>query len=391
MKRLPLIFTLLAGCCLWAQDETAPADTAPPPAEDATIPDDGVRVAVLGYHELNEKLPETAMRIHTSKFRRQMETIRQLGITVITLEDFLAWKRGDKKIPEKSLLLTFDDGWKSVYTDALPILREFHYPFSLYLYKQYVDGGGKALTSAMIQEMVTGGAGIGSHSVSHPYPATIKKYQKKGDDAYDAFLRTEMGESKRFLEYKFGQKVTTYAYPGGYHTDEMFPLAKEFGYTSAFTVVPGKVKRSTADLTLPRYMIFGNNDKIFEMATTYHESQAPGKTPPGAIAAAVHKTPYPVDPEPGATINSRLPAISADLKNVTNLNPASLVMQVSGFGEVPATFDPASGKFSWKVNRPLRQPTCQVAIHWKNATGKSTETPLRWSFQIDRESAYLPD
>ena len=184
-------------------------------------------------------------------------------------------------------------------------------------------------------------------------------------------------------------KVTTYAYPGGYHTDEMFSLAKEFGYAHAFTVVPGKVKRSTPDEILPRYMIFGKNDKIFEMATTYHESPTPVAA--GAIAGITQNTPYPVVPEPGAIVNSRLPAISANLRNVDNLNPASLVMQVSGFGEVPATFDPLSGKISWQVNRPLRQPTCQVAIHWKKSAGKATETPLRWSFQIDRDSAYLPD
>ena len=391
LQRLTLIMTLCAGCGVWAQDEPAAAAAAVPLAEDSTITDDGVRVAVLGYHELCEKLPETAMRIHTSKFRRQMATIRQLGITVIALDDFMAWKMGAKKIPEKSALITFDDGWKSVYTEALPILREFGYPFSIYLYKQYVDGGGKALTTAMIQEMVTGGTAVGSHSVSHPYPGTIKKYCKQGVAAYDAFLRVEMGESKRFLEYKFGLKVTSYAYPGGYHTEEMFPLAKEFGYTHAFTVVPGKVQRSTADLTLPRYMIFGNNDKVFEMATTYHESPSPGTTPAGTLAGIAPTTPYPVVPEPGAIINSRLPTISANLRNVDSLNPASLVMQVSGFGEVPAIYDAASGKLSWQVNRPLRQPTCQVAIHWKNTAGKAPETPLRWSFQIDRESAYLPD
>ncbi|MCX6867417.1 MAG: hypothetical protein NTV46_14575 [Verrucomicrobia bacterium] len=96
-------------------------------------------------------------------------------------------------------------------------------------------------------------------------------------------------------------------------------------------------------------------------------------------------------PEPGAIINSRLPAISANLKNVDNLNPASLVMQVSGFGEVPANFSLDNHKFLWQVNRRLRQATCQVSIHWKDTAGKATENPLRWSFQIDRESAYLPD
>jgi peptidoglycan/xylan/chitin deacetylase (PgdA/CDA1 family) len=391
MIRHTLFHTFLACTCLWAQDVAMTAVPATPPVEEPAIPDDGVRVALLGYHDFSENLPETAMRIRTSKFRLQMETIRQLGITVISLNDFIAWKKGEKKIPEKSLLLTFDDGWKSVYTDALPILREFGYPFTIYLYKNYVNGGAKALTTPMIQEIVAAGNTLGSHSVSHPYPSSIKKYQKKGPDAFDAFLRKEMGESKRFLESTFGVKVTTYAYPGGYHTEEMVPLGKEFGYTHGFTVVPGKVKRSSPDETLPRYMILGNYDKVFELATTYHESQAPGDLPAGTITGMIQTTPYPVAPEPGAIINSRLPVISATLKNVGSLDPASLVMQVSGFGEVPATFDPSSGKFSWKVNRALRQPTCQVAIHWKDLAGKPLETPLRWSFQVDRSAAYLPD
>ena len=66
-------------------------------------------------------------------------------------------------------------------------------------------------------------------------------------------------------------------------------------------------------------------------------------------------------------------------------------MKISGFGEVPATFSQETKKFSWQVNRRLRQANCQVSITWKDTTGKPPETPLRWSFQIDRESAYLPD
>lgn len=388
-KRL-LILGLIACTRLWAQDPAVPAEPAPPAAEPG-MPDDGVRVAVLGYHDFSETEPETAMRIRTSKFRKQMETIRQLGITVISLEDFAAWKRGEKQIPDKAILLTLDDGWKSVYTDAFPILREFGYPYTLYLYKNYVDGGGKALTSQMIQEMIQAGAAVGSHSVSHPYPATVKSFRKKGPDAYDAYLRKEMGESKRFLESKFKVKITSYAYPGGFFTEEMPPLGKEFGYNHLFTVLPGKVKLDTPDEALPRYMILGNYDKIFEFATTFRESQNPTTAPEGAIAGMIQTTPHPVTPEAGAIVNSRLPEIAADLSKLDNLDPASLVMKVSGFGEVPARFAPETRKFSWQVNRRLRQPTCQVSVSWKDSAGKPAETPLRWSFQIDREAAYLPE
>ena len=394
MKRFLLLFPLLACVTAWAQDVAVPEIPFPPvaaPVEDPAIPDDGIRVSILGYHDLADNLPETAMRIHTSKFRRQMEAIHQSGLKVLTLQEFTAWKKGDAKIPENCILITFDDGWKSVYTDAYPILKEFGFPFTIFLYKNYVDGGGKALTLPMILEMTANGASIGSHSVSHPYPLTVKSFRKKGPDAYDAYLRKEIGESKRFLESKFPVKVTTYAYPGGFFTEEMPLLGKEFGYDFMFTVLPGKIKRALPDDRLPRYIILGNYDKTFETATTFREATpgaAPGAGLPGLV---VQTTPYPVKPEPGSIINTRLPEISADLSTVENLDPGTLSMKISGFGEVPATFAPDTKKFSWLVNRRLRQSSCQVAITWKDTTGKALETPLRWSFLIDRESAYLPD
>jgi len=385
-----LCFGLFFGVGLWAHEGVEPGVPLESPPPDATQ-DDGARVAVLGYHDFSETDPETAMRIRTSKFRKQLETIRQLGLSVISLDDFVAWKKGERDIPAKSVLITLDDGWKSVYTDAFPILKEFGFPFTLYLYKNYVDGGGKALTTEMIQEMIAAGATIGSHSVSHPYPGSIKGYMKKGSDAYDAFLRKEMGESKRFLESKFKVKLSTYAYPGGFHTEEMLPLGNEFGYTHLFTVIPGKVSRSTPNETVPRYMVLGNYDKIFEFATTFRESGSPAAQPDGAVVGMIQITPYPVTPEAGTVINFRMPEISADLSTLRNVDPATLVMKVSGFGEVPAKFTPETGKFSWQVNRRLRQPICKVAVSWKDAAGKPPENPLQWSFRIDRDSAYLPD
>ena len=388
MRIFSLLFLFFSAFALHAEEPGTAAPLETPPT---VIPDDGVRVAILGYHDFSETAPETAMRIRTSKFRKQMEAIRQLGITVISLDDFIAWKKGERDIPQKAALITLDDGWKSVYTDAFPILKEFGYPFTLYLYKNYVDGGGKALTTPMIHEMMKSGATIGSHSVSHPYPATVKSFRKKGPEAYDAYLRKEMGESKSFLESRFKKTVSTYAYPGGFHTEEILLLGKEFGYSHMFTVIPGKVTRSTPNDTVPRYMILGNYDNIFEFATTFRDSNNATASNPGTIAGLIQTTPQPVQPEAGAIINSRLPEISADLSKLGDIDPSTLAMKVSGFGEVPATFSPETGKYSWQVNRRLRHSTCQVAVSWKDSAGKPPETPLRWSFQIDRDSAYLPD
>ena len=239
----------------------------------------------------------------------------------------------------------------------------------------------------MIEEMQKNGATIGSHSVSHPYPGTVKSHRRKGPEPFDKFLRNELGESKRFLESKFGARVTTFAYPGGFHTEEMMPLADEFGYEHLFTVLPGKIRRSHDNRTLPRYVILGTHDRIFDLATGFNEVAASAAE---VAVIAPQSTPFPVEPEPGSLIDSRLPLLSADLSTLADFDPKTLVMKVGGFGEVPATFDEATKSFSWQVNRRLRSPVCQVAVSWLDSKGKPPEVPLRWSFRIDPEAAYLP-
>jgi peptidoglycan/xylan/chitin deacetylase (PgdA/CDA1 family) len=373
-----------------AKPETPPTP-APAPTQ-PTLPEDNVRVVVLGYHDFAENMPETDMRMKPSKFRQQMKTIKDLGLNVISYPDFVAWKSGEKEIPDKSILITLDDGWKAVYTDAYPILKEMGFPFTLFLYKSYVDGGGRALTTPMIKELQENGAYINSHSVTHPFPGVVKTARKKGPEVYDAFLKYEMGESKTFLEQKFGQPVTGYAYPGGFNTEEMYAVGDSFGYRYYFTVLPGKVRRNTNNHLVPRYMILGTHDKIFDVAVNFNEL---GTTSPTANAAeamnqSTQKLEQPVKPAPGELVVMRMPTIEADLSAVTNIKPETLSMKVGGFGEVPAFYDPVKKTFSWTVTRPLRIPVCQVLVTWMDSTGKIPQPPLRWTFRIDKEASYQP-
>lgn len=377
---LPLLWMFLIPLGSVAQEVTA--HNTPDPGHDPK--DDGVRVSVLGYHDFTISEPETEMRMRADKFRKQMELIRQFGISVISMEDFDAWKRGEKAIPEKSILITVDDGWKSFYELAFPVLKEFNYPFTLFLYKNYVDGGGKALTTPMIKEMMAHGGTIGSHSVSHPYPVVFKKKKREGAEAYERFLRQEISESRKFLRQRFKAPILTYSYPGGFVTEEMPPLVTESGYRYAFTVEPGMVNCVSQDTALPRFMILGSYDRIFEFATDFGDDREDG-----SVAGLLQTTEQPVLPEPGAMVASRLPLISADLSAVEDLDPETLEMRVSGFTKVPATFDPETRHYSWQVQRPLRRPTCSVSVTWRDLEGNAPETPLRWTFQIDREAVYL--
>lgn len=345
--------------------------------------DDGSRVSVLGYHVFHPSQPATQMRIPTSKFREQMETIKNSNIPVISLEQFLAWRRGEESIPAQAILITMDDGWRSVYHEAFPIMKELDLPFTIYLYKEYVGAnrGGRALSLEMIREMLASGlCSLGSHSVSHPFPSKVKRARAKGPEAFDEFLREEIGDSKSFLEETFGKKITTYAYPGGYHTPEMFPLAEEYGYDHLFTVKPGKVRRDSPAQTLPRYIVLGNHDGAFNAAMVFRNGSR--------VSLAPVSLPHPVKPAPAELIESRLPTIEVDLSEVENLDPESMVMRVAGFGKVPVTFDPETKIYRWTITRPLRQPICEVTAQWRLRDADTYEPVMRWSFQIDREAAY---
>jgi peptidoglycan/xylan/chitin deacetylase (PgdA/CDA1 family) len=397
MKIVPALLclwtTLQIGAFCQNDGTSQPVPGKPPSTP--SLADDGVRVAILGYHDFSETEPETEMRIRTSKFREQMQSIRDRGITVIPMADFIAWKNGEKTIPKRSVVITIDDGWKSVYTDAYPILKEFNYPYTLFLYKNYVDGGGKALAGKMIQEMIRNGATIGNHSATHPYPLTVKTARNEGPEAYDKFLNAEMLDSKRFLERKFSKTVTIYAYPGGFHTDEMLIKAKQIGYTHLFTVLPGKVDRTLPDNLLPRYIILGTHDRIFDLALDFGEPQEADSDSSGPsvnlVEAKVKLLEFHVNPQPNAIINSRTPNIEVDFSDAQNIDTTSIRMHVSGFGEVPANYASVGKLFSWQVNRRLRNPTCEVRVTWNDLQGKPTAKPLEWSFQIDHDAAYLPD
>ena len=108
----------------------------------ALVPANQTRVAVLGYHNFSDSKPVTEMLMRTAEFREQMETIRKLQLRVISMQEFLAWRQGKLQLPARCVLITMDDGWRSVYTDAFPILKEYGYPFTLFLYTKYLSGRG---------------------------------------------------------------------------------------------------------------------------------------------------------------------------------------------------------------------------------------------------------
>ena len=99
----------------------APVVAATPKVKKPVV-DQTAQVIIYCYHRLVDKIRFPGTEITPAAFEAQMKELKDKGITVIPMQDFLAWKRGEKNIPPRSAVVTFDDGWKSQYEVAWPIM-----------------------------------------------------------------------------------------------------------------------------------------------------------------------------------------------------------------------------------------------------------------------------
>lgn len=346
------------------------------------VPREYTRVAVLGYHNFSKTKPVTEMLMRTEDFRRQMERIRDAGLRVISMKEFLAWRLGELQLPPKCVLITLDDGWKSVYTDAFPILKEFGYPFTVFLYTKYLTGKGDSMTPEMVREMQAHGATVGSHSTSHYYPKTWKNAEATSEATYTAMMDMEIGASQKKLSELFGP-INTYCYPGGYVTPGMLERLPGYGYIAAFSIVPGKVSITDDVWQIHRYMIFGTNPSIFDRAINFDTDSAAARTQSEQNAQKLSPVPpFPVFPQPNSTSGSDIPAISAQLGGMPGgVDISSVRMQVSGFGRVPAKVDPTNLSVGWVPPFRIYLPTVSVRLTWKSNDGATHKA--EWFFHVD--------
>ena len=347
-------------------------------------------VSILGYHDVRER-GGSPMLIAGSKFRQQMQAIKDSQIPVIPLADVMAWKRGEKNIPPESIVITFDDGWEGVYEQAYPVLKEFGFPFTVYLYKKYVNIGGRSMSWDQVREMMSHGCEIGSHSVSHE---SLKKKPKAGmsDADYQAWVLAELKDSREFLEQNLKIKITSFAYPYGVFDDEVMNTGLQIGYESLVTVNGQKVGFDTLNGKLGRYIIHGDSDTNFKLATSFR-GRGDVSSNKFLLADAKNDKGEPLvilSPAPDSTITQRRPILEANLKNAGTVIPESVKLRIGGLGTVPATYDPATMTLRYQFPYKLRRDECLASLTFQRDAAQPAEV-VNWRFKIDLTAAYAPE
>ena len=371
---------------------------APAPGKGGkVVVDQTAQTIIFCYHRLVDKVRYPGTEITPAAFEAQMKSLKDRGITVIGMQDYLAWRRSEKNIPPRCAVITFDDGWKSQYEVAWPIMKKFGYPLTLFIYTEGVRGGllggGEAITWEQLADMRDNGVDIQAHTATHQdlreghsimvfAPGAKRTKKKLTGPEYEQWLQSEVVAPKQLLEQRLAVKVNCFAVPFGNYNDHVKEVARNAGYEAMFTVYGQPLTFNSPLDALGRYAIEANKPKVFEDAMKMIATSTGGANAVAEVGSATLQT----QPADGETIRTALPLIKANVSSMGTLEPNSVQMRVSGLGVVPASYDPKTGTVSYQVTQKLRDKSCTVILSAKSE-GKKVEA--HWTFGID-ESATAP-
>jgi peptidoglycan/xylan/chitin deacetylase (PgdA/CDA1 family) len=236
-----------------------------------------VSVPVLCYHRFGPTVADS-MTVTTAVFESHLKYLHDNGYTVIPLQNLVDYELGKAPPPPaKSVVITMDDGHRSVYEQALPLIKQYGIPVTLFIYPSAISNSHApyAMTWEQLHELVdTGLFTIQSHTYWHPNFKTEKK--RLSPTEYDKFVTTQLQKSRAVLAKRFGTNVDVLAWPFGIYDDDLLARAKAAGYVAAFSIDGKSVHEGERLQALPRFLMSNaQQGKIFaQMVAPVHNTTA---------------------------------------------------------------------------------------------------------------------
>ncbi len=188
-----------------------------------------LRIPILLYHEITEEAPERSMAyMHTTKenFEKQIAGLLEYGYTVISYNDLIAYNNGEKALPEKVVLIDFDDGYVGNYLYAFNIIKKYNVPISIYVVDDLVGTPGYFNWEQAKEMSDSGLVSINTHGKTHIF------YNKESKET----LVNHIEYAHSVIEKNLGKTVTkVFTYPYGAYTDEELDALKQAGFIQNLT------------------------------------------------------------------------------------------------------------------------------------------------------------
>ncbi|GIP15569.1 hypothetical protein J40TS1_12110 [Paenibacillus montaniterrae] len=232
-------------------------------------------VVVLMYHDFGYSGNPSI--INAEVFDDQMRALSENNFNVITMEQYVDYMEGKIELPEKSVLITFDDGYSDFYEIAYPILQQYQFPATNFIIVKSTDEPNPKqlphMTWDQMREMKANGMSFYNHTYdSHKMINTTDNKDpmlanyKEGEtsELYRARVHNDLQKAHELLVKELGEQDNILAFPYGAYSDELLEVMKELGIKHAFTIRPGVNERG-GDGKLPEGLYYRVNAGLSAM------------------------------------------------------------------------------------------------------------------------------
>jgi poly-beta-1,6-N-acetyl-D-glucosamine N-deacetylase len=203
---------------------------------------------ILMYHRFGEtKFPST--NIQLEQFDNHIKELSNGSYNVLPVRDIMAAIQNGQNLPDRTVGITIDDGYRSIYTEAWPRLKKAGLPFTIFAATDPIDrGSNNYLSWNQLRELKKAGVEISGHTSSHNHMPVSNPDQNK----------RELQKSKSRMVAELGQAPDMFAYPFGEASARVQKLVQTSGYTMAFGQHSGVVNKSTNVHYIPRFALNEN-------------------------------------------------------------------------------------------------------------------------------------
>jgi len=215
---------------------------------------------VFIYHRFGDaRYPSTNTSL--ADFRAHLNLLRDGGYTVLPLADIAEHLRKGTPLPERCVAITVDDAFRSFLKGAMPLLREYRYPATLFVNSGEMDGP-DYLGWEELRRLAAEGIEIGNHSAAHGYLLDSRPGESRA--AWRQRIKGEIQRAQEELTARTGRAPRLFAYPYGEFSNELVEMVRELGFLAAVGQQSGVVGRGQNLFELPRFPAGGSYGAVKE-------------------------------------------------------------------------------------------------------------------------------
>jgi peptidoglycan/xylan/chitin deacetylase (PgdA/CDA1 family) len=229
------------------------------------------RVPILMYHVINPPpagAPFPGLYVSASEFAAQMQALAGAGYHAVTLDQIWAyWKHGARLPAGKPIVVSFDNGYQSQYTNALPVLRRLGWVGDENLQLTGLPPSQGGLSEAQVRGLVAAGWELDTQGFSHADLITLDATQ----------LAYQVASARTVVQRRYGVPVNWFCYPSGHYNATVVAAVQAAGYTGSTTVVPGWAGPESDPYRLPRLRVLGGTspETLLSEIAAIREDPAP--------------------------------------------------------------------------------------------------------------------